>query len=43
VAGWLLVIGVVLFFLTTLINKKMGISPSRYRDPHDLESDGPRN
>jgi amino acid transporter len=43
VAGWLLVIGVVLFFLTTLINKKMGISPSRYRDPHDLESDGTRN
>jgi APA family basic amino acid/polyamine antiporter len=43
VAGWLLVIGVVLFVLTTLINKKMGISPSRYRDPHDLESDGPRN
>src|SRR6478752_190965 len=43
VAGWLLVLGVVLFFVTTLINKKMGISPSRYRDPHDLESDGPRN
>jgi len=43
VAGWLLVIGVVLFFVTVLINKKLGISPSRYRDPHDLESDGPRN
>src|SRR6478609_6855362 len=43
VAGWLLVIGVVLFFVTVLINKKMGISPSRYRDPADLETDGPRN
>jgi hypothetical protein len=34
---------VVLFFVTVLINKKLGISPSRYRDPADLETDGPRN
>lgn len=32
VAGWLLLIGVVLFFVTVLINKKLGISPSRRRD-----------
>ena len=43
VAGWLLVIGVVLFFVTVLINKRLGISPSRYRDPQDLETGGPHN
>ncbi len=43
VAGWLLVLGVVLFFVTTLINKHLGISPSRYRNMEDLESQGPHN
>jgi amino acid transporter len=44
VAGWLLVIGVVLFFVTVLINKKLGVSPSRWRDLKDLtEEPGPRN
>ena len=38
VAGWLLVIGVVLFFVTVLINKRLGISPSRYRDMEHLEN-----
>ena len=44
VAGWLLVVGVVLFFVTVLINKKLGISPSRWRDMADMaEEPGPRN
>jgi basic amino acid/polyamine antiporter, APA family len=43
VAGWLLVIGVVLFFVTVGINRRLGISPSRYRDLEDLETHGPRN
>ena len=43
VAGWLLVLGVVLFFVTTLINKHLGISPSRYRDMEDLETQRPHN
>ena len=32
VAGWLLLIGIVLFFVTVLINRKLGISPSKARD-----------
>jgi hypothetical protein len=43
VAGWLLVIGVVLFGVTLLINKRLGISPSQYRDMTDLETHGPKN
>jgi APA family basic amino acid/polyamine antiporter len=44
VAGWLLVVGVVLFFVTVLINKKLGISPSRWRDMSDIvEKPGPHN
>ena len=41
VAGWLLVLGVVLFFVTALINKQLGISPSRWRDMDDLRIAGP--
>jgi hypothetical protein len=34
----------VLFFVTVLINKKLGVSPSRWRDLKDLtEEPGPRN
>jgi len=43
VAGWLLVLGVVLFGVTVLINKRLGISPSQYRDMTDLETHGPKN
>jgi len=32
-----------LFFVTTLINKHLGISPSRYRDMEDLETQRPHN
>ena len=34
----LLLIGVVLFFVTVLINKQLGISPSRHRDMEHLEN-----
>jgi hypothetical protein len=44
VAGWLLVVGVVLFLVTVLINRKLGISPSRWRDMADMaEEPGPHN
>jgi len=38
IAGWLLLLGVVLFFVTVLINKRLGISPSRHRDMEHLEN-----
>ena len=41
IAGWLLLIGVVLFFVTVLINKHLGISPSRHRDMEHLENPTP--
>ena len=41
IAGWLLLIGVVLFFITVLINKHLGISPSRRRDIEQLENATP--
>ena len=41
IAGWLLLIGVVLFFVTVLINKQLGISPSRHRDMEHLENPTP--
>ncbi len=44
VAGALLVLGVALFFVTVLINRKLGISPSRWRDRSEIiEEPGPRN
>jgi len=34
----------VLFFVTVLINRKLGISPSRWRDMADIkEEHGPHN
>jgi APA family basic amino acid/polyamine antiporter len=41
IAGWLLLLGVVLFFVTVLINKRLGISPSQYRDMEQLENASP--
>jgi amino acid transporter len=43
IAGWLLLIGVVLFFVTVLINKHLGISPSRHRDMEHLENATPQD
>ncbi len=41
IAGWLLLLGVVLFFVTVLINRRLGISPSRYHDTSALDGHGP--
>ena len=41
IAGWLLLLGVVLFFVTVLINRHLGISPSRHREMDQLENPDP--
>ena len=41
IAGWLLLLGVMLFFVTVLINRRLGISPSRYHDTSALDARGP--
>jgi APA family basic amino acid/polyamine antiporter len=41
IAGWLLLLGVVLFFVTVLINRRLGISPSRHHDVSALDGHGP--
>ncbi len=44
VAGWLLVVGVVLFGVTWLINRRLGVKPTgRFTDPDEIATHGPRN
>ncbi len=44
VAGWLLVVGVVLFGITWLINRRLGVKPTgRLADPDEIATHGPRN
>lgn len=40
VAGWLLLLGVVLFFVTVYINRRLGISPSLRHETKDLDPRG---
>ena len=43
VAGGLLVLGVVLWVITTIINRRLGIRPTRMEDPDLLDTRGPVN
>jgi hypothetical protein len=37
----LLLVGIVLFFVTVYINRRLGISPSRHHDVSALDARGP--
>lgn len=43
IAGLLLLIGIVLWIVTVIINRRLGVVPTRFQDPEHIDTSGPVN